>query len=244
MLGFPCNQFGGQEPGSDGEIAEFCRLTYGVEFPMFAKLDVKGPASTRSTGPDRRAAGARSARGHQPQAGRRRRPLEFREVPGRPRRPRRRPLRSERHAGRPGARRRDRGGDRRAALNPDQEETAMRCPPSVIGAATPAPPSPSPAGAASFDCARAKAPDEIAICANPDMSALDFGDGRAVVRLQPGPVPDGHERQPSGRGAGFPATRARPAAPMSACLKGAYAARIATLKQQITVEHRRGMSRQ
>lgn len=43
VLGFPCNQFGGQEPGTEGEIAEFCRLTYGVEFPMFAKLDVKGP---------------------------------------------------------------------------------------------------------------------------------------------------------------------------------------------------------
>jgi glutathione peroxidase len=43
VLGFPCNQFGGQEPGTEGEIAEFCRLTYGVEFPMFSKLDVKGP---------------------------------------------------------------------------------------------------------------------------------------------------------------------------------------------------------
>ncbi len=43
VLGFPCNQFGGQEPGTEGEIAEFCRLTYGVEFPMFSKIDVKGP---------------------------------------------------------------------------------------------------------------------------------------------------------------------------------------------------------
>jgi len=43
VLGFPCNQFGDQEPGTEGEIAEFCRTTYGVDFPMFAKLDVKGP---------------------------------------------------------------------------------------------------------------------------------------------------------------------------------------------------------
>ena len=42
VLGFPCNQFGGQEPGTEGEIAEFCRTVYGVEFPMFSKLDVKG----------------------------------------------------------------------------------------------------------------------------------------------------------------------------------------------------------
>lgn len=43
VLGFPCNQFGGQEPGAEAEIAEFCRLTYDVDFPMFAKVDVKGP---------------------------------------------------------------------------------------------------------------------------------------------------------------------------------------------------------
>ena len=43
VLGFPCNQFMGQEPGSEAEIAEFCRLTYGVQFPMFAKIDVNGP---------------------------------------------------------------------------------------------------------------------------------------------------------------------------------------------------------
>lgn len=43
VLGFPCNQFGGQEPGTEGEIAAFCRTVYGVDFPMFAKLDVKGP---------------------------------------------------------------------------------------------------------------------------------------------------------------------------------------------------------
>lgn len=42
VLGFPCNQFGSQDPGSDREIAEFCSLNYGVTFPMFAKIDVNG----------------------------------------------------------------------------------------------------------------------------------------------------------------------------------------------------------
>ena len=42
ILGFPCNQFGGQEPGTDTEIAQFCELNYGVSFPMFAKVDVNG----------------------------------------------------------------------------------------------------------------------------------------------------------------------------------------------------------
>lgn len=42
VLGFPCNQFGGQEPGPNAEIAQKCRMDYGVEFPLFAKVDVKG----------------------------------------------------------------------------------------------------------------------------------------------------------------------------------------------------------
>ena len=42
VLGFPSNDFGEQEPGSDREIADFCRLTYGIEFPMLAKSTVKG----------------------------------------------------------------------------------------------------------------------------------------------------------------------------------------------------------
>jgi len=42
ILGFPCNQFGGQDPGSDEEISEFCSMNYGVTFPMFSKVDVKG----------------------------------------------------------------------------------------------------------------------------------------------------------------------------------------------------------
>src|SRR5579863_9748011 len=43
VLGFPCNQFGRQEPGTAEEIASFCSLTYGVTFPMFEKIDVNGP---------------------------------------------------------------------------------------------------------------------------------------------------------------------------------------------------------
>jgi glutathione peroxidase len=42
VIGFPCNQFGAQEPGTEREIARFCRLTYDVTFPMSAKLDVNG----------------------------------------------------------------------------------------------------------------------------------------------------------------------------------------------------------
>ena len=42
VLGFPCNQFGGQEPGDAAEIANFCSLTYDVTFPVFAKVDVNG----------------------------------------------------------------------------------------------------------------------------------------------------------------------------------------------------------
>ena len=43
ILGFPCNQFGGQDPGTNKEIGVFCQRNYGVNFPMFAKVDVKGP---------------------------------------------------------------------------------------------------------------------------------------------------------------------------------------------------------
>lgn len=43
VLGFPCNQFGAQEPGTEGEIAAFCLDEHGVTFPMFAKVDVNGP---------------------------------------------------------------------------------------------------------------------------------------------------------------------------------------------------------
>lgn len=43
ILGFPCNQFAGQDPGTNEEIRNFCLLNYGVSFPMFEKIDVNGP---------------------------------------------------------------------------------------------------------------------------------------------------------------------------------------------------------
>ena len=45
VLGFPCNQFGGQEPGDEAEIKTFCSLTYDVDFPMMRKIDVNGPTA-------------------------------------------------------------------------------------------------------------------------------------------------------------------------------------------------------
>jgi len=45
ILGFPCDQFGHQEPGDEAEIREFCSLNYDVTFPLFAKVDVNGPAA-------------------------------------------------------------------------------------------------------------------------------------------------------------------------------------------------------
>ena len=77
VLGFPCNQFGEQEPGSSEEIATFCSATYGVTFPMFEKIDVNGddrhPVYEELT-----AVARRRGRG-------RRHPVELREVPRRPR---------------------------------------------------------------------------------------------------------------------------------------------------------------
>jgi len=60
VLGFPCNQFGGQEPGSDADVKEFCSTRYGVSFPMFSKLEVGGAAraplyawlTSQASGPD------------------------------------------------------------------------------------------------------------------------------------------------------------------------------------------------
>ncbi len=46
VLGFPCNQFGKQEPGDEAEIARFCSTTYPVSFPMFAKVEVNGPGTS------------------------------------------------------------------------------------------------------------------------------------------------------------------------------------------------------
>jgi glutathione peroxidase len=45
VLGFPCNQFGNQESGSESDIKAFCEITFGVRFPLFAKVDVKGPTA-------------------------------------------------------------------------------------------------------------------------------------------------------------------------------------------------------
>lgn len=45
VLGFPCNQFGSQEPGADSDIASFCDLNYGVSFPLFSKVDVNGDST-------------------------------------------------------------------------------------------------------------------------------------------------------------------------------------------------------
>ncbi|KAF1815122.1 glutathione peroxidase 1 [Eremomyces bilateralis CBS 781.70] len=45
ILGFPCNQFGGQDPGSNDEIQDFCRVNYGVTFPVLGKVDVNGDAA-------------------------------------------------------------------------------------------------------------------------------------------------------------------------------------------------------
>ena len=42
VLGFPCNQFGSQDPGDESQIEDFCKLNYGVSFPMFSKIDVNG----------------------------------------------------------------------------------------------------------------------------------------------------------------------------------------------------------
>ena len=45
VIGFPSNEFGGQDPGDNGEIASFCEMNYGVSFPMFSKVDVNGDAA-------------------------------------------------------------------------------------------------------------------------------------------------------------------------------------------------------
>jgi glutathione peroxidase len=46
VLAFPCNQFGGQEPGTNAEVLEFAQSKYGVDFPMFEKVDVNGPGAS------------------------------------------------------------------------------------------------------------------------------------------------------------------------------------------------------
>ena len=79
VLGFPCNQFGAQDPGSNDEIASFCQLNYGVSFPMMAKIDVNGAnASPPVPVAHRRSPGPAGQQGHQ---------VELHQVPGRQGRP-------------------------------------------------------------------------------------------------------------------------------------------------------------
>ena len=74
VLGFPCNQFGAQEPGTEGEIKAFCESGFGVRFPMFAKVEVNGDGRHPLYAALTETAGRRRAG--------RRRALELREVPG------------------------------------------------------------------------------------------------------------------------------------------------------------------
>ncbi len=100
VVGFPCNQFGGQEPGSAEEIATFCSTNYGVTFPMFEKIDVNGD--------NRHPIYDELTDGRRRRGSRRRHPLELREVPRRARRLGH-PLQPDGRPGGPGAGRRDRG---------------------------------------------------------------------------------------------------------------------------------------
>ena len=89
VLGFPCNQFGAQEPGNAEEIATFCSLTYDVTFPMMAKVDVNGDQGRPAVGlAQAREEGPARQRGDQ---------VELHQVPGRPRRRGRRTFRPQRH---------------------------------------------------------------------------------------------------------------------------------------------------
>ncbi len=93
VLGVPCNQFAGQEPGADAEIAEFCQRNFGVTFPLTAKANVRGknahPLYTELT---------KFKNGILPGPGE----VELREVPGEPRRRGHRPLCADRGTGRSG----------------------------------------------------------------------------------------------------------------------------------------------
>jgi uncharacterized protein len=91
----------------------------------------------------------------------------------------------------------------------------------------------SPAAAASFDCSKAKAPDEIAICANPDISALDSEMGGLWFAYSQIPFLMGMSGNRQDEARDFLQTRSACGA-NAACLRGAYTQRIATLKQQLT----------
>ena len=100
VIGVPCNQFAGQEPGSAQEIAEFCSATYGVTFPMLAKADVNGDGRAPLFDALTAVAGRRRRRG--------RRAVELREVAPVAGRRAGRPLPPPHRAGRPAGARRGR----------------------------------------------------------------------------------------------------------------------------------------
>ena len=109
----------------------------------------------------------------------------------------------------------------------------MRMPAALVAAAIAAATLASPAGAASFDCNKAKAPDEIAVCANPDLSALDSEMGGLWFAYSQVPLLMGMSGNRQDEAHAFLQTRAACGANVS-CLTGAYTQRIATLKQEIT----------
>ncbi|VFT37423.1 glutathione peroxidase [Pseudomonas aeruginosa] len=91
VLGFPCNQFGKQEPGDEGEISQFCELNYGVSFPLFRKIEVNGAgAHPFVRQPEEARAGPARQPGHQ---------VELHQVPDRPRWPGGEALRADHQAG-------------------------------------------------------------------------------------------------------------------------------------------------
>jgi len=108
----------------------------------------------------------------------------------------------------------------------------MRMPAALVAAATVTAALASPAAAASFDCSKAKAPDEIAICANPAISALDSEMGGLWFAYSQIPFLMGMSGNRQDEARAFLQTRAACGANVS-CLAGAYTQRIATLKQQI-----------
>ena len=105
VLGFPCNQFGSQDPGSNEEIGAFCQRNYGVSFPMFAKVDVNGDDAHPLYQWLRVGEGRPARRQDQ---------VELHQVPGRPRRPGDQALRLDHQARED--RRRHREGARRLSL--------------------------------------------------------------------------------------------------------------------------------
>ena len=99
VVGFPCNQFGGQEPGTAEEIQEFCSTTYGVTFPLFEKIDVNGEDRNPVYDELTKTADTEGYAGDIQ--------LELREVPARRRGQHRGAVQPAYRAGRPAGRRRD-----------------------------------------------------------------------------------------------------------------------------------------